>query len=318
MNQQMRMILVEGFPFTGKSTTSEYIATQLTLNGYTVHWLSEGMLLQRHFPQVVAVFDRREALSEEVLHAEWSTFVATALAADQVFVVDSALSYTAVAPLMIEDRPMAAINAELSRVAALCAPLHPHVIHLTGDAERLVPDSIVERGAGWQEQLVRQAESAPYQQARGRSGVEGAARMFHESQEILREVLARDGWPVLTLDVTAADWAAHRRAILAFLQLDEVVVDRPAIAASVLQSYVGSYVTDEQERSDTTFSVQLEQETLVLYGADMRYGPLIPVSPTRFHLQATPVDIEFVVEDGLAQHLTLHTSDGKAHPYRRT
>jgi hypothetical protein len=311
------MILVEGIPFTGKSTTSEYIATQLDLNGYAAHWVSEGMLLQRYFPHAVAVLDQKQPLAEPVLRAEWRAFVDHVLAAAPLFVVDSALSYVAIAPLLMEDRPVEAIHAELSQIAALCAPLHPHVIHLTGDVERLVPASILERGAGWQEHLVRQAESAPYQQARGRSGIVGATRLLDDSQQLLCAVLAHDAWPTLTLDVTTADWAAHRRAMLAFLRLDEVLVERPALTRSVLQSYVGTYVTDDPERADKVLAVQLEHETLVLHGASMRYGSLVAVSPTRFHLQATPLDLEFVVEAGLAQQITVHRSDGTTHSYRR-
>ncbi len=85
----------------------------------------------------------------------------------------------------------------------------------------------------------------------------------------------------------------------------------------MLQSYVGTYVADDPERSDKELSVRLEHDMLALHGPGMRYGPLVPVSATRFHLLATPVDIEFVVEDGLARLLTLFTSDGKAHRFQR-
>lgn len=316
MNQQTRLILVEGVPFTGKSTTSEYVATQLNLNGYPTHWMSEGMMLQQ-FPHALAVIDRQQTVSETVLRAEWSTFVETVLAATTIFVVDSALSYAAVDPLLTEDRPIEAIHAELRHIAQLCMPLQPRVIHLTGDVEYLVPASIAERGAGWQEHLVRQADATPYQQARGRSGVAGATSLLHDSQELMRAVLAGDEWPTLMLDVTTSDRTAHKQAILTFLNIDEVPVDRPALARSVLQPYVGTYATDDPNRRDKVLSVQLEQDTLALHALDTRYGPLVPVSVTRFHLQASPVDIEFVVEDGLTQGLTLLTSDSTAHSYRR-
>jgi hypothetical protein len=267
---------------------------------------------------VVDVIDQRQTLSETVLRTEWNTFVETALAAATMFVVDSALSYAAVAPLLTEDWPVEAIHAELRCIAELCVPLQPCVIHLMGDVERLVPASIVERGESWREQLVRQAEIAPYQQARGRFGIAGATSLLHDSQELLHAILAHGDWPALELDVTAPDWAAHRRAILAFLGLNEVEVERPALARSLLQSYAGTYTADDQERSPNVLSVRLEHDTLVLHGPDSRYGTLVPVSATRFHLQATPLDIEFVVEEGLAQHLMLFRSDGKAHSYRRT
>lgn len=317
MNQEIRMILVEGVPFTGKSTTSEYVAAQLGLNGRPAHWISEGMLLHRHFLHAVAVLDQTQPLAEDSLRAEWAAFVAAALASEQIFVVDSALSYAAVAPLMTEDRPAAAIQAELRRIAELCAPLRPHVIHLTGDVDQLVPASIAERGEGWREQLVRQAESSPYQRARGRTGVAGATSMFRDSQDLLEASLAQGGWSALTLDVTAPDWAARRRAILAFLGLAEVAADPPQLDPAVLRAYAGSYATDDPERTDKVLAVRLEGDGLVVYGPTMRYGALIPVSTTRFHLQATPVDIEFVVEDGAVRRLTLAGSDGTPHPFER-
>ncbi|HYF64920.1 MAG TPA: hypothetical protein VD886_18995, partial [Herpetosiphonaceae bacterium] len=295
----------------------EYIAAQLGLNGHPTHWLSEGMLLHRHFPHALSILDQTQPLSEATLLEEWAAFAAAALASDRVFVVDSALSYVAVAPLMMEDRPTEAIHAALGRVAEICAPLRPRVIHLTGDVDRLVPASIAERGPGWEEQLVRQAESAPYQRARGRSGVAGATSLFRESQELLDAILARGGWDALTLDVTAPDWAAHRRAILAFLGLAEVAAEPPSIDPVLLRAYVGTYATDDQERGDKVLAVRLEGETLVMHGPTMRYGALAPVSPTRFHLQATPLDIEFAAGDGAAGSLALIGSDGTPHEYRR-
>jgi hypothetical protein len=60
MNQPTHMILVDGVPFSGKSTTSEYIATQLELNRYPAHWVPEGMMLQHYFPHVLAVLKRQQ------------------------------------------------------------------------------------------------------------------------------------------------------------------------------------------------------------------------------------------------------------------
>jgi hypothetical protein len=57
MNRLLPLVLVEGLPFTGKSTLSEYIAQQLKLNGYPQQWVSEGVMLQQHFPHALTSFE---------------------------------------------------------------------------------------------------------------------------------------------------------------------------------------------------------------------------------------------------------------------
>jgi hypothetical protein len=228
--------------------------------------------------------------------------------------VDSALSYVAVFPLLEADRPTDEILAFCNRVADLCAPLQPRVIHLTGDADYLVRASIAERGKGWEEQLVSQSEAAPYQQARGRTGVEGAISLEHDLQALTGRVL-ESGWQTLTLNVTPADRPANQRDILDFLGIAEVPFERPTLAQSLLQSYTGTYTTDDPEARLKLLSVQLEQDGLALHGADTRYDALIPLSETRFHLRASPLDFEFVVEEGVTRRLLLFTSDGKTRVY---
>jgi len=313
---QTKLVLVEGLPFTGKSTLSEYAALQLGLNGHAAEWVYEGVMLNKYFPHVKAVLDQTQPLSEELLWADWSAFVQAVKSAPATFVVDAAISYAAVNPLLREDRPHAAILDKVTRIAELCAPLHPRVIHLMGDQERLVRASIVERGDKWQKQLVGQSDAAPYQKARGRSGVEGAIAFFHETQELMDAVLDAGGWQTLTLDVTSADREANRRATLSFLGIDEVEVKPPALAAA-LEAYTGTYAEEDPDGPVGTLEVRIEGDRLALYQPGMRLGRLVPVSATRLHLTATQVDVEFVVEEGVARRLVLHTSSGKALAFRR-
>src|SRR5688572_24486528 len=144
MHMETKLVLVEGLPFTGKSTLSEYAALQLGLNGHAAEWVYEGVMFNKYFPHVKAVLDQTEPVSEEALRADWSAFVQMVMSAPSMFVVDAAISYAAVNPLLREDRSHDAIVAEVARIAELCAPLHPRVIHLMGDQERLVRANIVE------------------------------------------------------------------------------------------------------------------------------------------------------------------------------
>jgi hypothetical protein len=327
MHVLTKLVLVEGNPFTGKSTLSEYAARQIGLNGYTVEWVSEGLMLEKYFPYVLAVLDQGQPISEESLWAEWSAFVQTVASSPATFVVDAAISYAAVYPLLVEDRPHAEILAMVTRIAELCAPLHPRVVYLRGDQEQLARASIVERGEKWEKQMVDQSDAAPYQKARGRSGVEGAIVFLQETQDLMDSVLEASGWQALTLDVTSADREdreTNRRAMLSFLGISEIQVNPPALAAP-LQAYAGTYAQEDPDDPDAnigtgtigTLEVRIEQDQLVLYQPDMRLGPLVPVSATRLHLVSTPLNVEFVVEEGMARRLVLIRSSGKTIAFRR-
>lgn len=321
---QTKLVLVEGNPFTGKSTLSEYAAQQISLNGHKMEWVPEGLMLDKYFPHILAVLDQTKSVSEDSLWADWTAFVQTVKSAPATFVVDAAISYAAVYPLLAEDRPHAAILAQVTRIAQLCAPLNPRVIHLTGDQDRIARASIAERGDKWEKQLIDQSDAAPYQKARGRSGIEGAIAFLQETQELMDVVLEAAGWQTLTLDVSSADRETNRKAILSFLGITEVHVDTPALAAP-LQAYAGTYeqedLVDPEGNIGTgtigTLEVRIEQGQLVLYQPGMRLGPLVPVSATRLHLMSTPLNVEFVVEEGLARRLVLIRSSGKEVAFRR-
>jgi hypothetical protein len=322
MKRPFCLVLVEGIPFTGKSTISEYISQQLKLNGYPAQWVPEWMMLKQHFPDVLASFTEAKPLTQETLWQNWSAYAETVRQSPATFVVDSALSYAAIYRLMQSNTAAPEIIAWLDRLAELLAPLQPRVIHLTGNVEQLVKASIVERGAEWEKHLVSQAEATLYQQARGRKGVEGAIRLLEVTQALAQRILAA-GWQPLTLDVTGGDWATYQQTILNFLQIREVEVTPPDIAPEVLQAYTGTYAPEEAGGTQQTLIVQLEQESLALYGPDIRHGSLIPLSERRFHLQASDVDVEFE-EVGQMRRLVLLSSEGerrtvynRSHAYRQ-
>jgi hypothetical protein len=294
------------------------------LNGHPAEWVSEGLMLDKYFPHVLAVLDQGQPLSEDMLWADWTAFVQTVTSAPAIFVVDAPISYAAVYPLLAEDRPQAAIFALVTRIAELCAPLHPRVIHLMGDQERLARASIVERGEKWEKQMIDQSDAAPYQKARGRSGIEGAITFLQETQDLMDAVLKASGWQTLTLDVTSVDRETNRQAMLSFLGISEVQVEPPALAAP-LQAYTGTYAQEDPDDPDGqigtgpigTLEVRNEQDQLVLYQPGMRLGPLIPVSATRLHLMSTPLNVEFEVEEGTVRRLVIIRSSGKTVSFRR-
>lgn len=184
-------------------------------------------MLHRHFRHILAVLEHRETLLLPALEADWHDFVAAVTATPSTCVVDGALAYAAVRPLLAADLPDTTIRHELDHIAGLCAPLQPRVIHLTGDVDRIAHASYAQRGAGWQAHSVGQSDDFAYQQRRGRSGIPGVAAFFQDAQARMHAVLADGGWETLTLAVTVGEWDALRQAIMTFLGIPAVRFDPP-------------------------------------------------------------------------------------------
>jgi hypothetical protein len=313
---QTKLILFEGNPFTGKSTLSEYIAQQLALNGHAVEWVHEGAMWER-FPQVSAM-DGTQPFSGEVVWDEWSGFAQAVENQPAIFVVDSAVSNAAVYTLLLNDQPDTAIQELVNQLAELCAPLQPHVIYLRGDQDRLARASIADRGPKWEKQMIDQSDAAPYQRARGRSGLDAAITFLEEMQDLMDVLLEKGGWPTLILDVTANDRETNRRAVLDFLGIPEVPVT-PMALAEALPVYAGTYAQRDAKGTIGSIEVRIEHDQLVLYtrGGD-RLSPFVPVSANRLHLQANPIDVEFEVADGWAQRLVLFWTNGRTVAFDRT
>jgi hypothetical protein len=313
---QTHLVLIEGVPFSGKSTLSEYVAEQLTLNGAPAQWVHEGVMLRQHFTHVLAILERKEVLSPETLVANWAAFAQAVRESPTAFVVDGALTFAGLWPLLAADLPRSTITEVLGRIAALCEPLRPRVVHLTGDVDRIARESYAQRGPGWQEHSVRQSDSSLYQQTRGRSGTDGVTLFFQDAQALMETVLSEGGWRTLTLDVTAGDRCANLPAVLDFLGLREITPERPAIPPETLRSYGGRYLEETQDEEGEVLTVRLEKGGLALHGPSMRLGALAPITATRFHVTATMLDIEFVAEGGGVEGLVVFSA-GKAYRYGR-
>jgi hypothetical protein len=212
---QAHLVLFEGVPFTGKSTLSGYAAQQLSSNGFPTQWLSEETMLDRFFPRVLEILEHGET---GPLLTNWHVFAQAARESPATFVVDGALTFAALWPLLAANLAQESILAGLKQIAGLCAPLRPYVIHHVGDPGQLTRTGYEQRGARWQNHIVALIDAFPYQQARGRSGADGVTAFFCEAQSLMQAALADGGWQVLTLDVTADDWHTNRQSLLNFLR----------------------------------------------------------------------------------------------------
>lgn len=298
------IVFVEGVPFSGKSTLSEFLAEQMNAQGIPAEWVSEGAMLERFFPRVRDSFETSAPVPISELRKEWAAF-ATAARLGETWVIDSAISYAGIHPLM---QSMAL--AEIPQAWAQIRPdLDARVIHLLTEPRIAVPTSIEERGAAWRQQLLKQGDQSPYQRQNGLLGLDGVITQMIDHQKATSRSLATGPWPLLSLQSPGPGWSENRQLALDFLGL-RWTESNIELESSVLDRCTGEFATDSGQR----LTVIKSEGGLVLFEPDSRLGPLVPRTNLRFHLQASDLDLEFDPEGAL---LTLISRYRPPRSYRR-
>jgi hypothetical protein len=293
------VILVEGLPGSGKSTTGQRLQRQL---GAPARWVSE--MVGEH---PVYLFHDRASLNalgadladgrhEEVIEraiAKWATFADATRSAGQLQILDSCLfGYLTWTLYPHFDVAPPVVHAYVDRVVELLRPLAPRLLYLqqrdVGAAlQRIRPA----RGGRMLEGYEQRAVDSPFGKRRGLAGFEGLVAYWRAWRELADAAFERVPIAKLAVDTTDGDWAAYDRAIGAFLGLTTLEpVGRLPVAE--LQPLAGAYV----DPSDgLTVRIAVEGGALVAYDLPGGFprNPLLPVGDGRFEAEAWAFGVTF-------------------------
>ena len=138
--------------------------------------------------------------------ARWDAFVAEAIGAERVSVLDSYPFQNSVRVLSQMDADPVTLAAYQSRVEEKVAGLGPVLIYLDpGDAERRIRAIAEERGPAWTDYAIAVITECPYASSRGLQGMDGAVAIMRAYKHLIDESVVRFPFPKLRL----AD--CHRR-----------------------------------------------------------------------------------------------------------
>lgn len=143
-----RLIIVEGLPDSGKSTTAAMVAAELEARGRNVVCVEEGAA---DHPADVGDHDFPDFASERATILDtWRAFAAHA-EPDTTYVFNCVLLQNPMCETMMrfgmsEDES----RRYISDIAAIIAPLHPVVIYIDEPGAKSAIDGVLdERGDGW-------------------------------------------------------------------------------------------------------------------------------------------------------------------------
>ncbi len=299
-----KLILIEGLPGAGKSTTAHFLARHLARQAIPHRWWYEE---ERGHP--LAVFDDRaslrrvvEALSSgqhrPVVAAvldRWRQLAARLRAADEIVLLDGCLFGHLTWSLFPAGVPEAEIHAYLAEVERIIAGCAPCLIALDQeDVAAALRRICARRGGDTAERFIRNATASAYGRRRGLAGFDGLVAFWRDYRALTDAAFARIGFPKLAIEVGGGDWANVQRRVADFLGLPPAA-EATAPDAS-LEQFTGRYRDRDGDKPPCTIS--LDGGSLVLDGVAGLWprSRLIPTGPGLFEIESFPLAVAFAAD----------------------
>lgn len=300
--RQTKLILVEGLPGSGKSTTAQALAWLLDNMGVPIRWWYE-----EEVDHPVYIFRDRASLQQVVddlaggeyrrviaaALAQWRRFAAKVQAAETVVLIDSCLFGYLTWSLFPFAVPEVEIQRYVTEVAHIIARTHPYLIYFyQHDVATSLERLCARRGGAASRRLIEQATQSRYGRQRGLQGFAGMVAYWTAYRHLTDAVFARLAFPKVAIETTAGDWPAYRRQVLACLDLPPVEAWR--LPDGALARFVGTYQYAEGNDQGSV-TISLEAGELFLDGAPgiWPHSRLLPKAQNAFDVESLPFVMSF-------------------------
>lgn len=281
------LVLVEGMPGSGKSTTAQWLAGELERQGRPARWVYEQEVPHPVVgPPPVPLRDWKEILGRHL--AGWSRFAAAVRAGETAVVVDSAFLQTSVAVTLRRNLDGEIIRTFVARIADIIRPLDPAVVYFRApDAATAFRAICDKRGMAWTLQHISGFDGSAWARTHGASSMGGVLAYWREHAALCDALAAGAGLRALTVGPEVADWPSRRRHIAAFLGL----TDPPSAGGVVpdLARFVGSYRNERGQEA----RLSIHDGVLAVDGLFWRRNRLIPRALSIFEAESWPFRLTF-------------------------
>jgi thymidylate kinase len=290
------LVLVEGLPGSGKSTTAQWIAHELTSQGRAARWIYEEEIPHPVLGAPSGPWTSWKAWLADRL-AAWARFAAAAATSEAVIVVESTFLQTTVWTTLRRGLDADTILVYVERVADLLRPLNPALVHFReADPETALRRICDRRGMAWTLYHIGACDATAWARARGVSGLTGLLAYWREHARVSDAAALRARLRTLTVDPPITDWPARRRLIAQFLGLPWP--PSPASRATHLTRLAGHY------RSATGREARLSVRDgeLVVDRLLWRQNRLLPRAPEVFDAEGWPFALTFETDPSGSAH----------------
>lgn len=293
-----RLILVEGLPGCGKSTTAQFLAMRLVRAGVPARWHYEE---ERPHPVAGPYSGDSWRGYFEDRFGRWARFAAEVRASAEVRILESVLLQSPILTALQGNVAGDVILLFLRRLQEMLAPVAPWLVYLHHPRpEEAWRNIAARRGRGWERHHTEGLEQTPFAATRDKIGVALRLAYWRAHGDLVERAVAASPLRTTVVDVTEGDWTGRRRGLLGQLGLD--LADDPLVSEASLVPFAGTYRGGPGGRRDC--AVALRDGQLVVNGLLWPRNPLLPLRPGVFAAQSWPFEFHFEPDgDGAAQRL---------------
>lgn len=285
------LILVDGLPGSGKSTTAQRLSFHLASLGYEARWLYEHELPHPIYPDdevdeaLTGGLPALVALQEQALH-RWQALADSLAGTRQIVILESTFFQIGVGLLvgMLQEEEL--IRHHTQRILTATAPLNPQLLYLYQDDVPAALHRLIEqRGPGFAAILHHRLSRTPYCLAHG-ANLEALVGFFQRQRAVTDHLLAHTGLRHLAIENSGREWAHYERQIATFLDLPPW--QEPLTPPDALTACVGRY---RDNASEDEFHIVADDQNLYL--ASPTLARLYPRAPGIFAVEGICIEFTF-------------------------
>ena len=203
-----RLILVEGLPGSGKSTTAQFISSMLTELG-----VSHSLHLELSDNSPIKFLSPSTPRFKEDLVGQWSRLANNLQDCSRLAVLESAYWQWTTDSMVANNYAhddVVAINTSLDDIIASLAPKLVYIART--DVESQIRWIFSSRGEKWANMIIERDLQLPYHQSRGHKDLEGLITFFEECQSYTDELFHQLQFRKVKIHDPHRDWeGAHCR-----------------------------------------------------------------------------------------------------------